>query len=129
MGKASLYYFKLTVRDCESLARFYSDIFGMKETRRFDALDYEDPHLEIFLSTEDEGNQIALLHYVNKPAPTPGEATIAFMVEDVDAVVAAALAAGGTSIRAAETLEAHQFRYAIIADPEGHCIEVMQSVA
>ena len=57
----------------------------------------------------------------------PREASIALMVDDVDAAVAAALAAGGTSVRAAQTLEEHNFRYAIIADPEGHSIEVMQS--
>ena len=131
MSKSSVYYFKLVVDDGEVLARFYEDVFGMKEVQRFDALATEDPHLEIFLSTgsPEGGNQIALLHYTQRPAPPPGEAVIAFMVEDVDAAVAAALAAGGSSTRAAETLPEHSFRYAIIADPEGHCIEVMQVVA
>jgi lactoylglutathione lyase len=129
MSKTSLYYFKLTVRDSEALAVFYDNVFGLKEVRRFDALALDDPHLEIFLSAGEGGNEIALLHYVNRPAPTPGEATIALMVEDVDSAVTAALAAGGTSVRAAETLEEHQFRYAVIADPEGHSIEVMQSMA
>ena len=130
MGKTSIYYFKLVVADCEKLARFYEDVFGMKEVRRFDALATEDPHLELFLSTgsKEEDQQIALMHWVNRPAPTPGEAAIALMVEDVDATVAAALAAGGTSTRAAETLEEHNFRYAMIADPEGHNIEVMRFV-
>lgn len=129
MKNTSLYYFKIVVRDSESLAHFYHDVFGMKEVRRFDALATDDPHLEIFLSAGESDNQIALLHYVNKPAPTPGEAVVAFMVEDVDAVVAAAQAAGGKSTRAAETLEEYKFRYAMIADPEGHNIEIMQSVA
>lgn len=130
MSKPYLYYFKLLVKDSVELSKFYCDVFGMKEVRRIDALGADEPHLEIFLSAgpEENGNQIALLHYVNKPAPTPGEASIAFMVEDVDAIVAAAQAAGGTSTRAAETLEEHKFRYAIIADPEGHSIEVMQFV-
>lgn len=129
MSKATIYYFKLVVRDSEELARFYNEVFGLIEVRRFDALAYDDPHLEIFLAAgpEEGANQIALLHYVNKPAPPPGEASIALMVDDVDAAVAAALAAGGTSVRAAQTLEEHNFRYAIIADPEGHSIEVMQS--
>lgn len=131
MTHSSIYYFKLTVADAENLARFYSLVFGMTEVRRIDALHYSEPHLEIFLSTgsEKSGNQIALLHWVDKPAPVPGEAAIAFMVDDVDAVVAAALAAGGTSTMAAETLEEHKFRYAIIADPEGHAVEVMQTLA
>jgi lactoylglutathione lyase len=131
MAKTSLYYFKLIVSDSEALADFYCDVFGMKEVRRFNALATDDPHLEIFLSAglKEDDSQISLMHYTNKPAPTPGEAAIAFMVEDVDAIVAAARAAGGTSTRAAETLEEHRVRYAIIADPEGHSIEVMQIVA
>jgi lactoylglutathione lyase len=131
VSKASLYYFKLVVRDSVELARFYCDVFGVREVRRYDALATDDPHLEIFLSAgpEEDAHQLALMHYVNRPAPTPGEAAIAFMVEDVDAVVAAAQAAGGASLRAAETLEEHKFRYAIIADPEGHNIEVMQNLA
>ena len=131
MSKISLYYFKLMVGDPETLARFYGDAFGMNEVARFDGLATEDPHVEIFLSagSKEGDQQLALMHYVNRPTPTPGEAAIAFMVDDVDTVVAAALAAGGTSIRAAETLEEHKFRYAIVADPEGHSIEVMQFVA
>lgn len=130
MTQASVYYFKLTVADSEALARFYGDVFGLKEVRRFDALATDDPHLELFLSTSAEGSsqQIALMHYVNRPAPTPGVASIAFMVDDVDAVVTAALAAGGTKTRAAETLEEHNVRYALIADPEGHGIEVIQTL-
>lgn len=129
MGKASLYYFKLTVRDSEALARFYFDVFGMKEIQRFDALATDDPHLEIVISAGESDGRVSLMHYVNRPAPTPGEASIAFMVEDVDAVVAAVLAAGGTSTRAAETMEEHNVRYALITDPEGHGIEVMQILA
>lgn len=130
MSKISLYYFKLMVSDPDTLVRFYGHAFGMKEVGRFDGLETEDPHIEIFLKVGSaEGDQqLALMHYVNRPTPTPGEAAIAFMVDDVDTVVAAALAAGGTSIRAAETLEEHKFRYAIVADPEGHSIEVMQFV-
>ena len=130
MRKASSCYVRLLVNDSEALARFYCDVFGMREVRRFDALANDDPHLEIFLSTaEGEGdNHFALTHYLNRPAPTPGEATIVFMVEDVDAVVAAAEAAGGASTKAAEMLEDYNIRHATIADPEGHSISVMQFV-
>jgi len=129
MSKTSIYYFKLVVRDSESLARFYDDVFGMREVQRFDALAYDDPHLEIILSADEANGRLSLMHYTNKPAPTPGEAAISFVVEDVDAAVAAAQAAGGASIKRAETLEGHKVRYAIIADPEGHSIELMQFLA
>ena len=78
--------------------------------------------------SNEHDRQIALMHYVNRLAPAPGEAAIALLVDDVDATVAAALAAGGRSTRAAVTLEEHKFRYAMIVDPEGHALEVMQHV-
>ena len=45
MAKASVYYFKMVVGDCEKLARFYCDVFGMTEAARYDALNDDDPHL------------------------------------------------------------------------------------
>ncbi len=131
MSKVSLYYFKIMVRDADALAPFYMDVFKMKQSGRYDGLQTDDPHLEIFLNSETESGtqQLALMHYVNKPTPTPGEAAVSFMVDDVDAIVSAALAAGGAIKRAAETLEEHKFRYAIVTDPEGHSIEIMQFVA
>ena len=126
MSKTSIYYFKMVVEDSEVLARFYDQVFGLKEVQRFDALAADDPHLEIIISAGEGEGRISLMHYTNKPAPARGEAAISFVVEDVDAVVAAAQAAGGTIVRAAETMEEHKVRYAIITDPEGHGIEVMQ---
>jgi lactoylglutathione lyase len=125
MSNASLYYVKLVVGDPEALAPFYCDVFGMRETRRIFKPEHVRPHLEIFLSA-GEVEQLVLMQYLNKPAPTPGEVRVALTVKDVDAVVAAAQVAGGSIILPAETLEEHNFRWATIADPEGHTIEVMQ---
>jgi predicted enzyme related to lactoylglutathione lyase len=125
MSGTSLYYVKLLVADPEALARFYWDVFGMKEIRRIFQPEHVRPHLEIFLSA-GEAEQLCLMQYLNKPAPTPGEVRVALTVKDVDAVVAAAQAGGGSIILPAETLKDHNFRWATIADPEGHAIEVMQ---
>jgi lactoylglutathione lyase len=125
MNNTSLYYVKLIVGDPEALAPFYCDVFGMKEVRRIHKPEHIRPHLEIFLSSGDR-EQLVLMKYFNKPAPTPGEVRVALVVSNVDAVVAAALAGGGTVVLPAETLAEHNFRWATIADPEGHTIEVMQ---
>jgi lactoylglutathione lyase len=121
----SLFYVKLIVGDPESLASFYSAVFGMKEIRRIDQPAHIRPHLEIFLSS-GETEQLVLMKYFDRPTPQPGEVRVALVVKDVDAVVAAAQAAGGNILLPAETLEQHNFRWATIADPEGHTIEVMQ---
>lgn len=130
MINTTLHYVKLMVGDPDALARFYSGVFGMQEVRRIYEPEHIRPHLEVFLSAGpgDNKTQIALMKYLNMPAPTPGEAIIALMVKDVDAAVAAAEAAGGVTVLPAETLEQYDnFRWAIITDPEGHRIEIMQS--
>ncbi len=130
MINAKLHYVKLVVDDPESLADFYINVFGMQEIRRIHKPEHIRPHLEIFLSAGpgESATQIALMKYLNKATPAPGEATTALMVKDVDAIVAAAEAAGGSTVLPAETLKEHNnFRWAIITDPEGHKIEVMQT--
>jgi len=128
MSGTSLYYVKLYVGDPEALAPFYCAVLGMKEVRRIYEPDHVRPHLEIYLSPgpTDNDNQIVLMRYLNRPPATPGEASIALKVENVDSAVAAALAAGGATIHPAETLEQYNFRWATIADPEGHTLELMQ---
>lgn len=121
----SLHYVKLMVSNAEALAPFYRDMLGMKEIRRIHEPEHVRPHLEIYLSA-GPGEQLCLMEYINKPGPTPGEARIGFSVESVDTAVAAALAGGGSIILAPETLENYNFRWATIADPEGHAIELMQ---
>lgn len=125
MSNTSLYYVKLIVGEPEALAPFYSDVLGMKEIRRIDEPNHVKPHLEIYMSAGSD-TQLVLMQYLNRPTPTPGEVRVAFTVKSVDNAVAAALAGGGTIILAAETLAEYNFRWATIADPEGHMIELMQ---
>ena len=130
MINSTLHYVKLMVDDPEKLALFYAEVFGMEEVRRIHEPEHIRPHLEIFLSAGpgETKTQIALMKYLNMPTPKPGEAITAIMVKDVDAVVAAAEAGGGATVLPTETLEKYNnFTWAIITDPEGHRIEVMQS--
>ena len=125
MEATKLYYVKLMVADPDALAPFYGAVLGMKEIRRIDEPQHKNPHLEIYLSA-GQADQLVLMRYLNRAVPPPGEARVAFTVANVDAAVAAALAAGGTVILPAETIEQYNFRWATIADPEGHILEFMQ---
>lgn len=125
MSTTSLYYVKLMVGDAEALAPFYRAVFGMKEIRRIYEPEHIRPHLEIYMSAGST-EQLCLMQYMTLPTPQPGEVRVAFTVKNVDAAVAAALAGGGSIILPAETLAEHNFRWATIADPEGHTLELMQ---
>ena len=60
------------------------------------------------------------------PPPTyPGEAWLTFSDVDVDATCADAVANGGSVVRAGEDRPEHGVRAAVIADPEGHFIELV----
>lgn len=128
MTATSFFYVKILVHDAVALGRFYCDVLGLKEVRRYDKPEGENPLMEIFLSAgpEEGGSQLVLMQYLNRPVPAPGEAALAFMVDDVDTTTAAVDAAGGAITMPPETLEEYNFRIATITDPEGHSVELMQ---
>jgi len=69
---------------------------------------------------------LVIQRYPNRPIPAPGEATLGFVVQDLDATVANALAAGGSIHRPAKAEPQHGVKVAFIKDSDGHLIEVVQ---
>ena len=64
------------------------------------------------------------------PRPTyPGEAWLTFSDVDVDATCATCVAQGGSVVRAGQDRPEHGVRAAVIADPEGHHIELVGPMA
>jgi predicted enzyme related to lactoylglutathione lyase len=60
------------------------------------------------------------------PLPAyPREFWMAFRVADVDATIAAVEAAGGSVLRAGQDRSEHRVRAAVVADAEGHVIELV----
>jgi PhnB protein len=112
---------QLTVSDAEAAVRFYKTVFGADELLRNAGPDGRIMHCELLVS----GGRL-LLHddYSEARDQTPTAlggtpVTLHMYVADVDAVYAAALAAGATEVRA----PADAFwgdRYAMLRDPFGH---------
>jgi PhnB protein len=112
---------QLTVSDAEAAVRFYRNVFGADELLRNTGPDGRIMHCELLVN----GGRL-LLHDDYSPArdQTPpalgGTAvTLHMYVDDVDAVYAAALAAGATEVRVPSD-EFWGDRYAIVRDPFGH---------
>jgi predicted enzyme related to lactoylglutathione lyase len=63
------------------------------------------------------------------PSPYPHEFWLAFNVADVDATCHQVTAAGGSIVRPGEDQPDHGVRAAVVADPEGHIIEIVGPVA
>jgi catechol 2,3-dioxygenase-like lactoylglutathione lyase family enzyme len=121
---------KLVVADVEAAERFYVAL-GMKVASRNLGGEEEVRQEQSWLSaTGDMSSHILILsRFLELPAaarPTyPGEVWLCFQVPDVDATVAAALAAGGSLFRAGEDRPEHAVRAAVISDNEGHYIELV----
>ena len=121
---------KIKVGDIDGLERFYSAALGFTVTARIE--DGEGPsHIrEIFLGLPGGGAaQFALIKFVNLPLPEPGEAIIALTVTDLETAIASVLAHGGSDLTGPVDVPSHNLRIAIVADPEGHQIELISQTA
>lgn len=120
---------KLIVSDVDTLFAFYNRVFGLVEQARVRQGEGEHQLDEIILTAEGSGYAsptLVIQRYLNRPVPPRGEATLGFVVEDVDATVETALTMGGTVERAAHSQPQHGVRVAFIRDSDGHLIEIVE---
>jgi predicted enzyme related to lactoylglutathione lyase len=120
---------KIIVGDLAAAERFYTTVLGLSVAARFAQGEQDDRMEETFLSVAGApqgGSQLAILCYPNKPRPAAGEAITGFVVKNVDAVIEAALGAGGMLVKEAYDIAEHGVRVAVIGDIEGHLVELLQ---
>jgi catechol 2,3-dioxygenase-like lactoylglutathione lyase family enzyme len=121
---------KLVVRDVDAAERFYCAL-GMKVVNRNTGGEKEVHQQQSWLSANGaEGEHTLILtQFLELPEPAapayPGEIWLCFMVPDVEATVRAVEAEGGSLFRAGEDRPEHGVRAAVVADAEGHYIELV----
>ena len=121
---------KLVVADVAACERFYLAL-GLKVASRNLGGEAEVRQEQCWLSaTGDMASHVLILsRFVELPAPPrptyPGEVWLCFQVADVDATCAAVIETGGAVVRAGEDRPEHAVRAAVVADPEGHYIELV----
>lgn len=121
---------KIYVADAEALEKYYSVGLGLRRTAYLEIGVGEAAFKEIILSVENgssTGAQLALIQYIERPAPPIGEAVIVFMVDHLETVLASLVAAGGIVRVPITAIPEHDLKLAFVADPEGHVVEIMQS--
>ena len=116
----SLSFLKFTVSDLPTMQAFYQKAFGLQVQKRLD-----NPGSTELILTNPKGLDLALVFYKDGRKLTLGNANgpIGFYLKDVDSVYQSAMAAGATSKSAPRS--AGNARVAIVADPEGHDIELL----
>jgi catechol 2,3-dioxygenase-like lactoylglutathione lyase family enzyme len=121
---------KVVVRDVDAAEQFYLAI-GLKLVARNLGGDGDVRQNQSWLSvTGDSGSHMLILsQFLEVAAPPlpayPREFWLAFNVADVDAVCAAVEAGGGKVLRPGEDRPEHGVRAAVVADLEGHIIEIV----
>ncbi len=144
--QAKFVHVNLIARDWRKLAAFYRDVFGCRPVppERDQAGDWlakgtgapgaalQGVHLRL-PGWPDDGPTLELYQYREsapalEPLPNrPGYGHIAFAVEDVDAALAAMLAAGGSSLGEPVSVTvagAGELRFVYARDPEGNIVEL-----
>lgn len=121
---------KLVVRDADAAERFYSAL-GFKLVSRNVGGEAETRQKQSWLSASGDmsAHLIILSEFTELPPPGPiaypGEAWLAMYVADIEAACETVKQAGGSIVRAGQDQPEHQVRAAIVADPEGHIIELV----
>lgn len=120
---------KLIVSDVDHLYAFYNQVFGLVEKARVRQGEGEHELDEIIMGADTAGYSnptLVIQRFPNRPVPAPGEATLGFVVDDVDAIVESAWAEGGSVYREAQAQPQHGVKVAFIKDSDGHLIEVVE---
>jgi catechol 2,3-dioxygenase-like lactoylglutathione lyase family enzyme len=118
---------KLVVADLDASERFYREALGLQLLHRARLPDVPIPQEQCALSAPGEGGHILLLaRYLDRPPPAPGEAWTGFVVTDLAAAVAAVGSAGGRIVVPIHEAPGQTVQAAIVVDPEGHLIELVQ---
>ena len=126
----SLRFTKRVVGDLALAEAFYAAM-GLKVVGRNQGGEEEVHQSQVWLSASGDmtTHVLILSRFLELPLPPrpiyPGEAWLTFSDVDVDATCAAAVANGGSVTRAGEDRPEHGVRAAVIADPEGHFIELV----
>lgn len=119
-ARLSLGFLKFTVSDLPAMQAFYQKAFGMQVQKHL-----ENPGNTEVILTNPKGMDLALVRYNDGRKVVLGTANgpIGFYLQDVDGAYKRAMAAGAVSRSAPGG--GPGVRVAIVADPEGHEIELL----
>ncbi len=121
---------KLVVRDVAAMEAFYRGI-GLQLVSRNLGGEDEVRQEQSWLSVSgDMTSHVLILTRFTElpPAPAPaypGETWQCFNVDDVEAMGQTVEALGGRVVRPGQDRPEHQVRASVVADPEGHFIELV----
>jgi predicted enzyme related to lactoylglutathione lyase len=128
MASVSFAFTQLFVRDFKRMTEFYSKAFGMREIQRM-KYEGDDGMEEVVLACDDAPvPTLVLASFLDGRATGEREVFLGFYSDDLDESVKNVIDGGGTVLSGPDSLP-DGLRVAILEDPEGHMIEIMQVAA
>jgi len=129
--RATQYIFgKTFVHDLEAMGAFYEEVFGLIPlVRHNDIMLGREISEIIYQSTFQAGPRLTLIKYLDSIGPLAGESVQGFATEDMEALIARALAAGGTVPEPIRSLPEFGVEFVFVLDPEGHVNEVTRMIS
>lgn len=127
MGTIAFTFTKIVVADLERATAFYRSALGLELISR--AGDQEHDEAIMAVPGHESGPLLMLMQYINRPAPPSGSAWIGFAVSDLTATIASVQAGGGTVIAPPQNVQEHKLTIAVVADPEGHPVELTAAMS
>lgn len=120
---------RVLATDVDALAKFYSDAFGMSETRRpVDTATFKEIVLNSgatpALAKAAKSTPIVIATRDKKGAPAGGMAALILEVPDMDKAIARATAAGAKLMRPVAK-SGEGLSYAFLTDPDGNQFELL----
>jgi len=119
---------KLVVADLDAMAAFYGAVYDLAEVQRYRGEIAGHPIDEIILGRDGASVGLILLAYLDRALPSEGEVLLGFTTDDMGALFARGVAAGGTVREAPHDPGLTGVALVgFLADPEGHVAEVVQT--
>ena len=127
MGANSIHIsgFGINVDDLDRSAEFYTKALGLQEKMK---LDLGELH-EVMVAGDGDRPAILLVKHAERtkaPEPGSGFEKIVLATDDVDALHDRVAANGGTSEKAPWNIEKMRMRVALVRDPDGYLIELIE---
>ena len=142
----SFYHTGFVVRDLDKSVDFYTNVLGMRETRRLEGegeatsqvLGFPNAHLKAAFMDRGEGHQLELVQYINPPSGPGGinrndlgATHLAFFVEDLDRFYAETSQRGlrfiNPPVARLDDNGNVQLKIAYSQDPDGNWLEFIEA--
>jgi predicted enzyme related to lactoylglutathione lyase len=124
----SFTFAKLVVADLDAAQRFYEKVAGVSGPQEIKSVLAGRPLRELIYNDAAGRPLLILFSYVDDQPAGKGDMFLGFATPDIDAFIERALANGGSLLDPVHVSGAsgNSVKVAVVGDPEGHWIEVVE---